>query len=216
MEKHDKNNPLLDAAISYANRGWLILPLKPREKVPLGRLVQHGFLDASLDLETIRNWWESEPHANIGIRTGAESGLVVIDVDPRSGGDDSLYELEQKFGELPKTIESITGGGGQHIYLKHPGGFIKSAPIGLGLDIKADKGQVVAPPSLHPSGNSYLWEIESHPDDVKLATIPDWLMKFLSNGKSRLFSKDLPIVRIPAGRRNQILFSLAGSMRRRA
>jgi len=102
-----QNNPLVCSALTYGKRGWPVLPLHPSGKAPLGSLVPRGILDATCDSETIQHWWDTKPDANIGIRTGAVSGLVVLDVDPRHGGDDTLYELEQRHGKLPDTIESV-------------------------------------------------------------------------------------------------------------
>jgi hypothetical protein len=105
------------------------------------------------------------------------SDLVVLDIDPRHGGDASLFELEQSHGPLPRTVEAHTGGGGHHIYLRHPGG---SVPDGIslapGLEIRGDGGFVVAPPSMHPSGRRYVWDAARHPDDTPICDMPDWLV----------------------------------------
>jgi Bifunctional DNA primase/polymerase, N-terminal/Primase C terminal 1 (PriCT-1) len=77
--------------------------------------------------------------------------LVVLDTDPRHGGDDSLYELERQHGVLPPTRTVVTPGGGQHYYFRWPGFWIKNiAPIVPelpGLDMRGDGGYVVVPPS---------------------------------------------------------------------
>jgi hypothetical protein len=76
-------NPLLEAALGYAQRGWPVLPCKPRGKVPL---TEHGCKDATLSIDTIVDWWARWPAANVGIATGEVSGLLVLDVVP-DGGD---------------------------------------------------------------------------------------------------------------------------------
>ena len=82
----------------------------------------HGFLDATTDVNTVRAWWEDDfPLSNVGIRTGEESGLVVLDVDPRHEGDESLRQLEAKYEPLPETPTALSGGGGRHFYFQHPG-----------------------------------------------------------------------------------------------
>ena len=73
------------------------------------------------DPDQIRAWWRSRPDSNIGIRTGAESGLIVLDVDPDHGGDESLAQLEALQGPLPATVQQRTGGGGRHYLFQHPG-----------------------------------------------------------------------------------------------
>src|SRR6266404_162205 len=108
--------PLLAAALSYANRGWPVLPIRPESKVPLGALAPHGLQNATTDPGTIRQWWTTTPTANVGIRTGVISGLVVLDVDPRRWGDEALWELERQHGKILETVETLTGGGGRHIF----------------------------------------------------------------------------------------------------
>jgi bifunctional DNA primase/polymerase-like protein len=77
------DSTFLEAALSYARRNWHMLPVQPGGKVPLAALAPHGLRDATTDAETIRRWWDAD---NIGIQTGAVSGLVVLDVDPRHDG----------------------------------------------------------------------------------------------------------------------------------
>jgi hypothetical protein len=148
--------------------------------------------------------------------TGAVPGLVVLDIDPRHGGDETLADLERQHSALPSTIESITGGGGRHIYFAHPGGQVKSHSVVPGVDVKGDGGYVVAAGSLHASGQQYMWEVSSHPDDTPLAPLPEWLLAILS----RPYDAPSPASvstpkRIPKGQRNNTLTSLAGTMRRR-
>lgn len=200
-----------DAALAYARRGWHVLPCRPRGKEPL---TPHGCKDATTDEQTIRSWWQRWPAANVAIATGRASGICVLDVDPRAGGDETLAALER----LPPTVEALTGGGGRHLYFRHPGGHVKSAAraLGPGLDVKADGGYVIAPPSVHPSGAEYAWELSSHPDDVPLAEPPGWLLALLAPPAAG-GAREPPAIpeRIPAGQRNATLTSLAGALRRR-
>lgn len=94
----------------------------------------------------------------MGIVTGSVASLVVVDVDPLHGGDDSLKAVEQAHGPLPATIKVTTGGGGLHVYLAHPGGLVHNQ-VGVvpGIDLRGDGGFVVAPLSVHPSGRRYAW-----------------------------------------------------------
>jgi hypothetical protein len=112
----------------------------------------------------------------VSIVTGALSGLVVLDVDPRHGGKESLAKLERTHGELPKTMESITGGGGRHLYFTHPGGAVPNRTnIEPGIDLRGDGGCIVAPPSVHPSAKRYRWKKGHGPSEVSPAKLPDWL-----------------------------------------
>src|SRR5881394_3129330 len=104
-----------------------------------------------------RGWLRQWAEAGIGVVTGAISGLVVVDVDAGHGGNESLEQLEREHGPMPTTLECRTGGGGRHLYFAHPGGLARNK-VGLapGIDIRADGGYVVAPPSLHASGVQYV------------------------------------------------------------
>lgn len=166
---------ILEAALGYASRGWPVLPV--RGKVPR---TSHGVRDASADAGVIRSWWRTWPDAGVGIATGRASRLVVLDVDPRHGGDDSLRELAARIGGLPDTAVCLTGGGGTHHYYRHPGGRDVPCRVALGgyagLDLRGDGGYVVAPPTLHASGREYAWDTTAHPDDVPLAPCPEALL----------------------------------------
>src|SRR5579875_2962345 len=94
---------ILTAALSYARRGWHVFPCRPRAKDPDGRLAPRGHLQATTDEATIRRWWAASPHANIGIACGP-SGLIVLDIDPRHGGDENLRDLLARCGPLPETV----------------------------------------------------------------------------------------------------------------
>ena len=100
--------------------------------------------------------------------------MAVLDVDPRNGGDLALEDLEQSYGSLPDTAVALSGSKGPHHYFALDGPLGKFDP-GPGLNLQADGALVVAPPSLHHSGNRYEWEASSHPADVALAPLPDWL-----------------------------------------
>jgi len=165
---------MLNDALCYASRGWPVFPCRRRGKEPL---VPGGFKATTTDPATIRSWWRRWPDANIGLATGRPSGLIVLDVDPRHGGDETLLDLPP----LPHTVECLTGGGGRHVYLQWPGFAVRCRPnaFGPGLDLKADGGYVLLPPSVHPSGRRYTWELSSHPDDTPIAALPDWLLDMI-------------------------------------
>lgn len=190
------------AALAYAQRGWAVLPLTPRGKAPL---TPHGVHDASTDADVIRTWWGRWPLANVGISCGP-SGLAVLDVDPRAGGDVTLGELVARHGPLPDAPQVVTGGGGCHVYFRAAPG-LRSRRLGEGVEVKAAGGYVVAPPSVHPSGAAYAWAAGRPPEG--LPDPPDWLAE---PGQAERPEGDAPI---PAGRRNVTLTSLAGTMRRR-
>lgn len=168
---------LRDAALGYADAGLYVLPLQVRAKQPLGSLVPNGLHDATPELAQVLRWWTAIPSANIGIACGP-SGLVVLDIDPRNGGDDDLAELEATLGPLPPTLEAHTGGGGLHYLFRHPGSGLKGK-ASPGIDVK-DRGYIVAPPSIHPSGGQYVWSVDGDPDEIALAELPDAWKEALS------------------------------------
>ncbi|HEX8581946.1 MAG TPA: bifunctional DNA primase/polymerase, partial [Acidimicrobiales bacterium] len=137
------------------------------------------------DPARIRHWWTEAPTHGIGIVTGEASNLVVVDVDEHGivSGGDTLADLQATHGTLPATVEALTGGGGRHLYFAWPTGHMVRNDAGMrlgpGLDVRAEGGQVVAPPSMHASGRPYLWEASSDPDDVDVAPMPAWLVQLL-------------------------------------
>ena len=111
---------LLDAALAYARAGFPVFPVRV-DKAPL---TPHGFKDATTEETQIREWWSEVARRRMRMPTGALSGVVVLDVDPRHGGDESLAQLVEEHGPLPDGPVVNTGGGGRHLYFKHPGGHV--------------------------------------------------------------------------------------------
>jgi hypothetical protein len=171
---------LRNAACELADRGWHVLPLHPHAKAPLGRLVKNGKDDATSDLATVLKWWLKVPQANIGV-VGRPSGLLILDVDDRNDGFDTLAELEGELGALPRTVSAISGGGGAHMYFTHPGGTLKGT-LGHGIDIQ-DHRYVVAPPSRHPDGGAYVWDNDV--SDTAVVALPDPWLEALKYGASK-------------------------------
>jgi hypothetical protein len=99
------------------------------------------------------------------------SGVVVIDVDPRHGGNDTLDELQATWGRLPPTLEGLTGGGGRHLWYRSPPLQLPSGELGPGVELKAQGGLVVVPPSRHVAGTDYEW-VEGSREVVEL---PAWV-----------------------------------------
>lgn len=179
---------MLSHALKYAERGWQVFPCRDKSKKPATR---HGFKDATTDADTIRRWWSGSPNKNLAIVTGAVSGLVVIDIDPRHGGDETLSDWMAEHGDLPPTPKVATGGGGFHLYFKHPADCtVPCRPnvFGSGVDIKADGGYVLAPPSVHPSGEPYRWEVARN--RVPLVEMPRSLLDVFQKKKVNEVERD--------------------------
>lgn len=156
----------------------------------------HGLKDASSEMHVIEEWWRRWPTANIGLATGTTSGIVVVDVDFPA----ALASLGSVIDKLPRTLTALTGGGGVHLFFRPSSvGPRSSAATSLGgrqsqeieqrglrcttgrlpgieeplpgIDLRADGGYVVAPPSTHRSGERYTW-LDL---DTPIAQAPEWL-----------------------------------------
>lgn len=204
------SNPLLLAALSYAERGWKVFPCwwpsgdgcacskglacQRVGKHPLARLAPNGLLDATSDPAIIRGWWTQYPSANIGIRTGPESGFWVLDVDAYKGGAVSLEILEDTNRPLPQSLRARTGSGGDstHICFAWPVGVeVRSRPVAgmRGLDVKGVGGYVIGAPSLHRSGGGYVWLDE---DGSVLEGAPGWLLALVASAPAKEPTAPLP------------------------
>jgi len=165
---------LLRAALAYAGRGVPVFPCEPGAKRPLTR---NGHWDATTDPRAIRRWWGRWPTANVGVPTGSKSGVVVLDVDPDAGGSESLAKLERAGGPAPTTARARTGGGGIHLFFRHPSGTeIRNSAglLGAGLDVRGEGGYVVVPPSR--TRGPYRWV------DTSPFAEASWLVERLSEG----------------------------------
>jgi hypothetical protein len=141
-----------DRALALAKRGLVVFPIKPGDKTPI---CKNGCKDATTNEETITGWWSAVPEANICIATGAKSGVWVLDIDGEEG-EASLREIESRMGQLPPTVEAITGGGGRHLFFKLPD--FDDAPVirnsagqlGTGLDVRCSRrGWLCGRPAKH-------------------------------------------------------------------
>jgi len=192
---------MLDFALKYAAAGYKVIPLRPRGKLPL---TAHGSHDASSDEKQIRAWWGEWPDANVGITLG---GLVVVDIDPRNGGDvDALPH------SLPDTCIAQTGGGGKHFVYRAVDGVRYPGHPAKGIDVKSGAGAyIVVEPSIHESGWRYCWLDESEPWLQEPSNAPWWLAQAL--GKTVTSGAAGGV--IPSGSRNDRLTAMAGAMRRK-
>lgn len=215
---------LLEAAVAACRRGWRVIPLhtirdgrctcgakgcaKPA-KHPTRRRTE-----ATLDDKLVEVWIRTGILGNLGICTGETSGIVVLDVDKDRGGFDTLDRMVDAVGPVPETYTVATGGGGLHLYFR----YTPDLPVGTtgfrpGLDLRSDRNLVVAPPSLHQSGNLYRVL-----NEAPLAPA-DWLIN-LVQGAGGPFDRVLDArgpfkmpETIEAGRRDDTLFRYASSLR---
>lgn len=212
------NNSTIECALSYAARGWHVIPLY---SIANGQCTckrwqckgpgKHPIFDkwqtkATTEPTHIKQWWSKYPSANIGIVTGKQSGLVIIDIDPRNGGDTSLQNLIDSYDDFKPILDTYTiktGGNGSHFYYRYDKAFksLKKHGLGVGIDIKADGGYVLAPPSNHSSGGMY-----SVVSDTEPLPLPSILIDLIRQSPSES-SNDKPD--IIEGSRNETLMTLA-------
>lgn len=163
----------LTHALGLAQAGFPVFPLGVRSKHPLISADDggKGLHDATTDEAQIRQWWGSDPRANIGIRTGVN--VDVIDIDGPQGLD-SLMAARGHDGE-PLTGPMVRTGHGWHVFVS-PTGSGNRAGMFPSVDYRGVGGYVVAPPSVHPDGHRYVWV---NPDLRDLREVPDWFRKHL-------------------------------------
>jgi len=224
---------VLETAMQYAKLGWLVLPLhgikngvctcskglgcEPNMQGKHPVLAQ-GKNAASREPEKIAAWFETHPHRNLGVVTGKPSDLFVVNIDPYNGGNESYEKLIAEHGEFPVTYQVATGGGGMHFYFQHPSKQLVrtgNCVLAAGIDIKGDSqaggagGYVVAPPSLHRSGQAYTWLSQ-----LTLAPAPGWLLDLiLQHQIEQVADADSDkSARIPEGQRHNYLARRAGKL----
>lgn len=194
------------AALQYRDRGWSVIPIMGDGDRKRSKGTWKEFQDRIASREEVDSWWADDPEAGVGIVTGAISGLVVIDIDGPEG--------EAAIGKLigpTRTLSARTGGGGRHLFFRHPGGKIRTrAGVLEKVDVRADGGYIIAPPSLHESGNRYEWE---DGDEVTVAHLPQPLLDLLLRSPSK---ETTPAAaddaKVGEGRRNEALTKLAGRL----
>ncbi len=181
---------MLDAALGYVESSpqWPVFPADPKRKLPLIKTGRDHAEHASTEPTVLRRWIEQDfPGCAIAMPTGAVSGTVVVDVDIKHDGVlELLGELEQNLGPLPRDRVARTQSGGLHIYCAHPGNGVRvrtgqgeRSPLGYltgraGIDVRADGGIVLLPPSC-----GYSWIA----DDDTIPMLPKlWLLAIQGAG----------------------------------
>jgi hypothetical protein len=218
--RQSKGKDFLTYALGYAQKlGFRIIPLVPGKKTPL---IPNWQNEATTDEAKIREWWTKWPNANIGIVTGRyrDGYFCVLDFDPRNGGNwwDDVGE-----DVLPPTWVVHTPSGGRHFYYRTRE-LLRSTKLRDGVDLKADGGYVVSPPSVlfDDEGNfvgDYGFQVGNMPKDLEMAESAQWVLDELHGKRSgdarggkeagslALWRMPPPI---PKGTRHNYLVSLAG------
>lgn len=211
-------NPVHDAALEYARRGWHVFPIEqPRAgnpesgKRPASWLVPNGKDDATTDAATIDRWFSSNPDLNVGISL-EPSNLIVLDVDVGKKPGAASLEVLSKEIDLELTLTAVTGGSGLHAFYRKNPDAPASQKIGFreGLDLIV-RGYVVAAPSKHYSGGEYRWSQIRQPAllSPKLVAAANAPRKSPANSNGGNVADEA----IPQGRRNDAMFRLGCSLR---
>lgn len=208
------NQDLYLSAIEYINAGFAIFPLKPRSKEPY---TAHGVKDASNDASVVKGWWQKWPNANIAIATGQKSGglcVLDLDIDEAKGldGYKTLRDWQSTHGVIVPSWLSQTGRGGYHYFFKASEPVKNRVNLLPAVDVRGDGGYIVAPPSLHPNGNSYHWVDRCSPNDVELAVMDNNIRYLLHSDDASYKNSYLAPNIIPEGERNHSLFKFACMM----
>ena len=153
------------AAAEYADRGWRVFPVGP-DKTPL---TEHGFHDATTSI--FKFDWDKAS----GIGLAVPDDVVVVDVDPRNGGDESMDVLEENGCVVQvTTLRASTAGGGKHFYFQYKGDKLKGK-LAPGIDVKLPgRGYTILPPSF---GGAYRWDVETD-----IAPLPECVYDRLKRG----------------------------------
>ena len=192
----------LDQILYLTDLGLRIHPLSARNKIPL---LDDWTRQASKDERVIKRWFKKFPNSNWGIATGFESGVFVIDIDPKHKGKET-WEGFIDGKASPKTLEVVTGTKGTHYYFEYPSNIaVSNSALGKGVDVRGEGGNIVIPPSIHPNGNAYMWAKGRAPDKIKITKAPKWLLTKIKEA-SVLEFPSLMGTKIEKGERNNTIF----------
>ena len=168
---------LIDLVEGYIDSGWSVLPVKPDEKRPyMTNWLQYTKTKPPKD--KVLNWFHTLSGAGVGVVTGRVSNMVVLDVESYCP-----TPIEKLLEMYPTQMYSRTGSGGYHLFYQYPTAMARvSNRVKLmeGVDLRADGGFIVLPPTLHPSGNRYQW-VKRGP----LGTFPKSLLDLDSQPKTQ-------------------------------
>lgn len=160
---------ILETAIEYHKHGLQPLALHPKSKVPVVKSWQQWSFKRLTRQEVVK-MFQGKPDYNIGIITGEASGIMVVDLDIKHAIDDADLYLQALEGSKEwidssrSPLIAQTGTDGYHVFFKYVQGtknradIFREAPRAYKVDIRSERGFVVAAPSIHDkTGKQYRW-----------------------------------------------------------
>lgn len=172
--------PLASAAVTYAEHGIRIFPLRAGDKVPA---VDHWHDVATCDVRQVQRWWRQNAEYNIGMPQGIRANTLTLDIDhghhsdgtPKYGWD-SFAELEERHGELPATLRQATPSGGEHLIFSYPDRSSdlwrnSASQIADDIDVRGEGGYIVLTPSIVAGRRYGPWR------GSRVAQPPAWLIE---------------------------------------
>jgi len=192
IKSYNHSDKLYKYGKVYLEHGFSIVPGEIEEAKKGSYINWKKYQKNKPNEKDLLNWINEWSQMGWAIVTGKISGIIVLDIDPDDGGEDTI---ETKSLTLPPTVSVSTGGGGTHYYYKYPKncgeikGFVGKQISGKeklpGIDLRADGNIVYAPPSPHPSGGSYNFYEGLELKKQKIANAPDWLLEFVKKVYSK-------------------------------
>jgi len=166
------SNPI-DWAFDYWDHGYN--PIPEKNKAPLVKWKR--FQTERVSLELISEWWERWPDAGIGIVTGREAGLVVVDAD-------DVTAINHCRLHLPLSPFRVRTSRGMHFLFRYPAQSVeirhlKQEHSPLSIDILGDGGKTTGLGTIHESG--YVYRLDDGADLVSVHDLPvyehEWFPK---------------------------------------
>ena len=213
------SDDLRSAALEYANQGIAIMPCAERGKKPALDRTGKEHAVATNDTDQILQWWTKNPQSNIGIVCTANA-LAVIDID----GEVGVEWIRDNQLPMPATWTATTARG-FHYYYRWPTDLrIRTSQIASKLEIRAAGAYVIAPPSIHPDGDSYQWNPNRCDWDALPELPPKWVtlqpqtqqLQVPTVGNTvalkRLTGLARHLAETPKGSRHQALYTIARTL----
>ena len=216
------------AAVWYCENGFDIIPIEAKGKRPFAPVVPNGLRDSFNNPEDAEKVWTRWPDLNVAIVCGVVSGnLIVLDFDEDDDKDvhgfDTLAGWEDEHGELARTATAITGRGGMHYLYRTDRPIRPSVNQDKGVDVRGEGSYIVAPPSVHPNGTPYKWNMGEAPWEIDVARADENVLAFVDDIQRNggIGDDELPVKKfelpehIKRGARDDTLYRYGCSLRSR-